>query len=322
MRRVRSERRAKLHRLLALSSFLIIGGLVLFALYEMTRDVDYRALVGSLRAMPGHVILAALGATVASYAAFLANDLSALRYAAARPPLKSTLLASFCGYALGNAIGLGSLSGGAVRYRVYAAAGLSAAQVARVTIFIAAAFALGVAATTALGLALRTQEIAQLLALPPLLLRGVAGLVLVLVAGFLAFCTIGRRSLPLGPLRIELPRHRLVLVQLAITMADIVAAALSLWVLLPPVGIDFVGFATIYAAAVGLGVLSHAPGGLGVFEAVVFYAVGTQASPSVVAAALVAYRSIYFLLPLAIATALLAGSEIRRSLVGASRPGR
>lgn len=320
MRGSRSERQARLRRILAVSSFLIIGGLVLLAVYKMTREVDYHALLQSLRSTPPRAILEALAATAASYAVLLANDLLALRYAGARPKLQSTLLASFCGYALGNAIGAGSLSGGAVRYRVYAAAGLSAPQVARVTIFIAVAFALGVAATTSVGLAFRAREIALLLHLPPLLLWGIALLVFVLLAVFLVFCATGRTPLRFGPMRIDLPRHRLVLVQLGITMIDIVTAATSLWVLLPPVGIDFVGFATIYAAAIGLGVLSHAPGGLGVFEAVLFYAVGTQAAPSAVAAALLAYRAIYFLLPLAIATALLAGSEIRRSLAGASKP--
>jgi len=33
-------------------------------------------------------------------------------------------LASFCGSALGNAVGFGALTGGAVRYRIYGAAGL------------------------------------------------------------------------------------------------------------------------------------------------------------------------------------------------------
>jgi phosphatidylglycerol lysyltransferase len=70
----------------------------------------------------------------------------------------------------------------------------------------------------------------------------------------------------------------------------------------------------IFAAALSLGVLSHTPAGIGVFDAAVLYAVGTQGSPSAVAAALVIYRAIYFLLPSAIAAVLLAASELRRWL--------
>jgi len=35
-----------------------------------------------------------------------------------RPPFKVVLLASFCGFAIGNTVGLGAFSGGAVRYRL------------------------------------------------------------------------------------------------------------------------------------------------------------------------------------------------------------
>ena len=84
--------------------------------------------------------------------------------------------------------------------------------------------------------------------------------------------------------------------------------------LLPPTGIGFFVFAAVFAAALGLGVLSHIPGGLGVFELVILYAVGDKAPVSAVAAALVAYRGIYFLLPLSVSTVLLAGFEGRRFL--------
>lgn len=70
----------------------------------------------------------------------------------------------------------------------------------------------------------------------------------------------------------------------------------------------------VYAAALGLGVLSHIPGGLGVFEIAILYAVGSKAPVSAVAAALVAYRAIYYLLPLFLSTILLAGIEARRFL--------
>jgi len=87
-----------------------------------------------------------------------------------------------------------------------------------------------------------------------------------------------------------------------------------LWLLLPATGVDFVAFVVIFTAALSLGVLSHMPGGIGVFDAAVLYAGGTQGSPGAVAAALVTYRAIYFLLPFAIAAVLLAASELRRWL--------
>ena len=55
------------------------------------------------------------------------------------------------------------------------------------------------------------------------------------------------------------------------------------------------------------------------FDAAMLYAVSTQGSPSAVAAALVTYRAIYFLLPFAIAAVLLAASELRRLLCYGNR---
>ena len=77
-----------------------------------------------------------------------------------------------------------------------------------------------------------------------------------------------------------------------------------------------------------MGVISHVPAGLGVFEAVMLLGIGSQVPPADLAAALVLYRMIYFLLPLAVATTLLVGYEARmqgrivkgKAVLGASLP--
>jgi phosphatidylglycerol lysyltransferase len=291
-----------------------MGGLGVAALHHVLCDISYRGLIDSLASMSSWVIVAALAATAVDFVVLSANDFGALRYAGASPPVTSTLLASFCGYALGNFIGFGALSGGAVRYRIYRAAGVSPGKIARITIYIATAFGIGAAETIGLGLAFRAREIAQLYGIPYEPLRLVAALILAATAAVLIGCALGRRSFRLGSLTIELPSSGLVLVQIAVTMVDIVVAAGTLWVLLPASGIDFPAFVVIYTAALSLGVLSHTPGGIGVFDAAMFYAIGTQGLPSAVAAALVTYRAIYFLLPFAVAAVLLAASELRRLL--------
>jgi phosphatidylglycerol lysyltransferase len=137
--------------------------------------------------------------------------------------------------------------------------------------------------------------------------------ILAVTAAVLIGCALGRQSLRLGPVTIELPSSGLVLIQIVATMVDIVVASGTLWVLLPASGVDFHTFLVIYTGALSLGVLSHAPGGSGVFDAAVLYALGMQGSPCAVAA-LVTYRAIYFLLPFALAAVLLAATELRRLL--------
>jgi len=145
-------------------------------------------------------------------------------------------------------------------------------------------------------------------------LRAIALIVLALAVGFLLFCALRRTPWRRGPIDIDAPGTTLVLVQVLVTAVDVLAAAATLWVLLPSVGIGFFAFVAIYVMAVALGVLSHVPGGLGVFELVILYAFGGNTPVNAVAAALVTYRGIYFLLPLLLSTVLLANFELRRSL--------
>jgi phosphatidylglycerol lysyltransferase len=119
---------ARLRRLLAISVTVLIGGLAVAALHHLLQDISYRGLIDSLASMSSWVIVAALAVTAVDFVVLCANDFGALRYAGATPPVTSTLLASFCGYALGNFIGFGALSGGAVRYRIYSAAGVPRAR--------------------------------------------------------------------------------------------------------------------------------------------------------------------------------------------------
>nr|MDQ6871668.1 hypothetical protein [Gemmatimonadota bacterium] len=86
-------------------------------------------------------------------------------------------------------------------------------------------------------------------------------------------------------------------------------------------GVSFSGFLSIYLIAQTAAVLSHVPGGVGVFEAIVLALLavpmqGGVASPAMsasLAASLLVYRIIYYLLPLCGAVALSAIAEVIRS---------
>jgi uncharacterized membrane protein YbhN (UPF0104 family) len=85
------------------------------------------------------------------------------------------------------------------------------------------------------------------------------------------------------------------------------------YVLLPPEAqIGFEAFPGIYVIAAPISLLSLAPGGLGVFETIVVTLLANS-SKAVSLGSLIAYRLIYFVLPLALAIPLDAIYEIRRS---------
>lgn len=291
-----------------------LGGMVLWAVERATVQIDFPVLVSALRATPLANIAAALMSTALSYLSLVGYDVCGLRYARVRAPLTTILLASFCGFAIGNSVGLGAFSGGAVRFRLYAAAGLSPGQIARVILFISAAISVGLAAIAGVSLILQAAEVSRLIGVSPDVLRAIGAIALALAVGFLMVCASRRAPLRRGAVAIDPPPPTLMLVQILFTTIDVLAAAMTLWMLLPAIGISFFAFTAIYTAALSLGALSHVPGGLGVFDLAMLYAVGGHAPASAVAAALVAYRAIYYLVPLLLSTVLLASFELQRSL--------
>jgi len=289
--------------------------LVLLAAQDLTRTLDYHAVVKTLRHLPPDLLLAALVATALSYLGLVGRDATALRSVGAtgkrRVPGPVLWIGAIAGSALGNAVGFGALTGGAVRYRVYGVAGVSAGQVAQLSVLTAATFALGLVVMSALGLVCAAPAIAHPLHVPALALRGGGLAVLAASAALIAWARPGRPKLRVGRFSLELPDRGVILVHLVLVGLDVVGAALALFVLLPGMQVGFGTFLAIYTIALLLGVIGHTPGGLGVFEAAMIFALGGALPPANAIAALLAYRTIYFILPLLISGALLAAFEGR-----------
>ncbi|WP_211441475.1 bifunctional lysylphosphatidylglycerol flippase/synthetase MprF [Collimonas humicola] len=290
---------------------LILGALVFKSLHALLADVHYRSIVHAVRHTPVSNLLLAVLATAVSYLSLAGYDVSSLRYVGAKVKGSTIGLTSFIAYALGNTVGLGVLTGGTVRMRLYTASGVEASQVAQAVAFNASAFGLGMSTFGALGLLWGAPQIEALAHIPSWLLRALASLLLLGVAGFMVLCKVRREVMLFGRWNLRLPEVGLALRQLLISAVDLSAAAATLWFLLPGGVIDLPTFVAFYAIAMALGVISHVPGGVGVFEAVILLACANHAPTSGIAAALLLYRSIYFLLPLLLATILLAAIEIR-----------
>jgi phosphatidylglycerol lysyltransferase len=101
---------------------------------------------------------------------------------------------------------------------------------------------------------------------------------------------------------------------LVISALDLLASATALWLLLPSGAVEPGPFFAWYSIALVLGLISHVPGGLGVFEAVILLACGDRVPVEQILSALVLYRVIYYLLPLVLAAVLLAVYEVRSGI--------
>ncbi len=284
--------------------------LALAALQHLLRDFRYHEIIGQLRALSGGQIAIALLCTVGSYWALTFYDLSALRYVGIKLPYRLVAFSAFTGYAVSNNLGFALISGGGVRFRLYSAAGLSAGDIAKVVVFSGLTFTTGLFAIGSFAFLIAPGELGPVAHISPAFAAMIGGVALALILAVILTAAINRRPIRLGRLRIAIPSVRTVIAQIVISGVDIGLAAAVLYVMLPHVtGFGYWGFLGLFSVALLLGVVSNVPGGLGVFESVMLLGL-RHADSAAVLGAIVAYRAIYFLLPLIVAGILLAANEL------------
>lgn len=316
------ERLSRYRQPLGLALTLLLFSMALIACRHLLSELDIYALHDAMLSVPTRSLAGALLATVVGFVTLLGYEWSASRYAAVQLPARTLALGGFSAFAIGNAVGLSILSGGSVRYRLYARHGLGAAEIARMTVFASLSLGCALPPLAALATLSNLQGAATALRLPAPLLASIAVAVLALTA--VLVIGLYRRRLNEQPLAdslvvqfgrrtLRLPGARLAALQLLITALDVVAAATVLYLLLPEAP-PFGAFVLVYLLALAAGVLSHVPGGVGVFEAILLAAFANQLGAAPLAAALLLYRLIYVVLPLLVACVLLLASEARRLL--------
>ncbi|HWJ22145.1 MAG TPA: bifunctional lysylphosphatidylglycerol flippase/synthetase MprF [Gemmatimonadaceae bacterium] len=307
-------RLARLARYLWPAVAVALFAVALMALRHELHAYRYRDVMAALKATPHTTLAWALLFTIAGYLTLPGYDALALRYVKRPLPARQTMFASFIAYAVSQTVGLSVLTGGSIRYRFWSAWGLTPGEIARGVAFSTATFWLGVA--TMSGVALVAEPAAATAAIPglsALTARAVGAVLLALVAVYLAWATVVRRPLVVGAWTFAPPPPALALGQIAVASVDWAIAAAVLYALLPdPTRIGYVAFLAVFLIAQVAGLVSHVPGGLGVFETVAVLLLRPFAPAEQVVAALIAYRAVYYLLPFGAALVLLGGYEAAR----------
>ncbi|WP_115670247.1 bifunctional lysylphosphatidylglycerol flippase/synthetase MprF [Ciceribacter selenitireducens] len=290
---------------------LVVFAFVGYAIYRLTEEVRYDDVVQSLAATPPISILMAVIFTVLSFATLCLYDWNALAYIGRKRRFGEVALTAFSAYAVGNVAGFGALSGGAIRYRAYSRTGLRPDEIGRIIAFVTLSFSLGLAVITSVALVPMAPEVAPLVGLDPIWLRTTAVLVL---AGLALLYLMARRRVGPDSIRgLRFADSRLLSRQFLVTVLDIAFSSSVAYVLLPAdAAISWPAFFAVYSVAIGLGIVSHVPGGIGVFEAVMIAALGGQVSADQILAALFVYRVIYYVLPLLVAIGIVSYAELRQ----------
>ncbi len=270
-----------------------------WVLYRELSLHNWQNIRADFRATPRAVLVAALLLTVVNYIVMTGYDWLSLRYANVRQSYPRVALASTLGFALSQALGFPLFTGAPMRVRLYGAWGVSGAQLARIIAFTGLTFWVGVLAVAGSFLAFAPPTSATL---PPVVLRVTGLLMLVGLSSYLVWVVRGKPSFRITTIEIEPPHLRLAIGQIGLTTLDWIAASSVLFVLLPPGhGVPFAAFVGVFVTANVLGLLSHVPGGLGVFEASLFALMPSHVHESSLFAALVVYRIIYYFVPLFVA---------------------
>jgi phosphatidylglycerol lysyltransferase len=316
---------ARHRRLIVVAVVLAVIALGFAALNALTHQIRYVDVRAAVHALAPRQIVLAMAFSAVSYIALTFYDYLALRVIGRPLPWRTAALASFTSYTLSHNLGLSLLTGGSARYRIYVAAGLDGPDVARVVALAGATFWSGVAAIAGAAMLLHDGGLQfGPIALNPLATHLAGGVLVALVAGLGIAAARAKSPLSVLGMRLPVPSAPVIAAQMGAGLVDLACAAAALFVLLPhadPAQLPV--FVLAYALGIVVALVSHVPGGLGVFEAVVLavlpaHVLGTGPDTAgdnraALFGALIAYRLIYYLLPLVLAALLLAWHEGMRS---------
>jgi glycosyltransferase 2 family protein len=283
-------------------------------LWFLIEEVQLSDITQALANVSRRQLWMAAGFTCISYACLSLYDAFALRGLGLRVGLPTSMLGSFTSYAVSFTLGFPVVTAGAVRYGVYAPYGLRGSEIARVTLVAGITFWLGMALVLGAMLPWAAGDLARVARSHPWVMQVLGGALLAGLVAYLAFVTGGHRSVAIRGWTLPLPGLRLTLVQLVLGVVDVCAGAAVLYLLLPSGhGLAYETFLAVYVFAAIVGIASHAPGGLGAFEATMLIAI-KQVPSGQLLGALLLFRLIYYIAPFLIALAMLGLYEILRRI--------
>ena len=293
----------------ALSLTIIVVAVVV--LYRILRDIDPDSLVDAIEATDWRTLIIAGGFVALGYVTLTFYDLFALRtIGRADVPYRVAALAGFTSYSVGHNVGASVFTGGAVRYRIYSAHGISAVEVAKICFIAGLTFWLGNATVLGLGIAHAPEAASAIDQLPRWFNRAAAVVTLAVLVTYVAWVWRTPRRVGRRDWLVTLPNGPLTLLQIGVGLVDLGCCALAMYMLVPDEPyIGFVALAVIFVSATLLGFASHSPGGLGVFDAAMLVALW-QYDKEDLLAGLLLFRLLYYLVPFAISLVILGSREL------------
>lgn len=287
--------------------------LAAYMIYRQLSKYSLEELKAAVFNIPAYNLFYAMGASFIGYIALSTYDYLALKYIKVRLAAWKWILTGFVGFSVSNNAGHAIVSGGAVRYRFYSRWGVSPSDIVKIVTFSGFTYLVACFFLIIVGYVLTPEHAfggndSTKVSTFVTMVLSVIGIFIYLWASLFY-----KKDLVIKGVDFNMPDIKLALEQIFIGSIDIVMASLVLYsVLICFVEINFVTFMGAFIIAQVLGVYSQVPGGLGVFELVFSNILPGQDNQAILFGALIAYRIIYYLLPLILSGVVLVVYEFLR----------
>jgi uncharacterized membrane protein YbhN (UPF0104 family) len=290
--------------------WLSIAVIAAWVLVQRLGEIDFDEVLRDLGAVPMPIVLAALLCSAGVYTTVGLYEGIAVRLASGRNLRRQAFRTAVIANPVGRAIGVAMVSGGALRYRMYAPEGLSIREVGAIILLVAMPYVFGVGWLIDVSLLLHLKDASRAFQLPVAVVAIFGVLGLAKDAGWLAFVASRKQPITIGGQSIRLPSLRDALVQIAFGLVQISLMTTILYLFMPAeLNMTWPAFVAIYCISFVAGQMSNVPVGLGVLEAALFLLL-PQVPPGKLVGAVLAYRAVYELIPLGVGLLLLLIYEI------------
>ena len=315
----------------------VITGVTLFifwlavkTLYGLTQSIEPSEVIHAITQIPVSSLVWATIVVAFGYLILTLYDAIAFKHIGVHLPFPKVAMTSFTAYAIGHTIGLAVLSASGVRYRMYRANNVKRADIGNVIWLVAMAFTFGISTLVALTLAFTPEATVIMLAqldthlsetmvgVPEFMesvafVRALGLAMLAVILGIVAWSGRQGRHIKIKGWRFDLPTDTMLAKQIIISIVDMASVAFVLYLLLPHGGAsDSVDFLTVFSAFIQsmiLGILSHVPGGLGVFELTMMASL-PQVDTAYLLAVLLIFRLLYYIVPFLLAVLFFVAHEV------------
>ena len=315
----RAQTQKKIVQTLTILAILVLFYAALWVLRREVRNSRIDDVVQYLEGLPPQVFLLSFLAAMGSYMALGFYDVLGFKHIGKSLAYWRIAFTSFIAYSFSHNIGAAVLTGGGVRYRLYSAWGLTAGESANVLLICGMSFWVGFLTMGGLFFFLSPPELPPSIHLPFNSVFSAGVFCILVVTAYLLSAIFFKKTIRIAKWHFPTPSVGIALGQMAAGCMDWTCSGLALYLLLPHTALSFPSFLAIYLLAQITGFASQVPGGLGILETVMVILLEPVLPASTVLGAMLAFRTIYYLIPFVLGLVSFAVYEIIRNKEGFKR---